>query len=245
MTNTRAEKRFHVWMAGVFLLIAFAGFTPSYWARVASGTFTAAPIYHLHGLLLSAWVCFYFVQTALVASGRTVNHRTWGMAGIALFSAMVCTTVVLGINSMNIADREGFGDAGRRFSVVTFISLALLVVLFAAAIATVRRPDVHKRLMVLMMAVLMQPALGRMFALLFASPGASGPPPLIATVPIAGLAGILVIVAIVHDWRTHGRPHPTYLYGGLFVLVVLLLRIPIASSDAWMAFAGALQHLMG
>jgi hypothetical protein len=245
MTDTVAEKRFHVWMAGVFLLIAFAGFTPSYWTKVASGTFIAAPIYHLHGLLLSAWVCFYFVQTALVASGRTMNHRTWGMAGIALFSVMACTTVVLGINSMNIADHEGFGDAGRRFSVVTFISLALVVVLFAAAIANVRRPDVHKRLMVLMMAVLMQPAIGRMFALLFASPGAAGPPPLLSTVPVAAVASLLVIVAIVHDWRTRGRPHRVYLYGGLFVLVVLLLRIPIAGSDAWVAFAGALQHLMG
>jgi hypothetical protein len=244
MTDT-AGKRFHLWMAGVFAVIAFAGFTPSYWAKVASGTFTAAPIYHIHGLLLFSWFCFYFAQTALVASGRTMNHRTWGMAGIALFSVMLCSTAALEINSMNAADHAGFGDAGRRFAVVTFTTIALLMVLFAAAIANVRRPDVHKRLMLLVMVVLVQPAVARMFALLFATPGAHGPPPLMATLPVAFVADILIIVAIVHEWRTRGRPHDVYLYGGLFVLAFQVLKIPFASSAAWMAFAGALQHLMG
>jgi integral membrane sensor domain MASE1 len=66
---------------------------------------------------------------------------------------------------MNAADRVGAGDAERRFSVVTFVSLALLAGLFALAVARVRRPDVHKRLMVLVMVVLVQPATARIFAL--------------------------------------------------------------------------------
>ena len=36
----RAESRnFYVWMAGAFLLIAFGGFTPTYWAKMATGSF--------------------------------------------------------------------------------------------------------------------------------------------------------------------------------------------------------------
>jgi hypothetical protein len=33
------ERHFYLWMAGVFVLIAFGGFTPTYWAPVASGIF--------------------------------------------------------------------------------------------------------------------------------------------------------------------------------------------------------------
>src|SRR5260370_42227315 len=91
----RSESRsFYVWMAGAFLLVAFGGFTPTYWAKVATGTFHAEPIIHIHGMLLFAWTCFFFVQTALVASGRTLDHRAWGLAGIFLFRLMVCAILV-------------------------------------------------------------------------------------------------------------------------------------------------------
>ena len=32
-------RRFYLWMAILFVLIAFGGFTPSYWARIAAGNF--------------------------------------------------------------------------------------------------------------------------------------------------------------------------------------------------------------
>src|SRR5689334_6345577 len=76
-------NRFHLRLACVFVLVAFGGFTPSYWSRVAAGTFAGAPIYHIHGLLLFGWTCLYLAQTALVASGRTLRHRALGLVGIA------------------------------------------------------------------------------------------------------------------------------------------------------------------
>src|SRR2546430_17450857 len=42
-----SARHFYLWMAGVFVLIAFGGFTPTYWAHVASGTFHGPPILHI------------------------------------------------------------------------------------------------------------------------------------------------------------------------------------------------------
>src|SRR5205823_9516753 len=84
-----SERHFYLWMAGVFVLMAFGGFTPTYWAPVASGTFHGPPILHIHGALLFSWTLFYFMQTAWIASGHTPTHRAWGLAGIALFSVMM------------------------------------------------------------------------------------------------------------------------------------------------------------
>lgn len=78
--------RFHFRMAMVFVVIAFGGFTPTYWAAVASGTFAAPPIVHVRGALLFSWTLLYLIQTALVASGRTTRHQALGLFGIALFS---------------------------------------------------------------------------------------------------------------------------------------------------------------
>ena len=66
-------KYFYTWMAGLCMIVAFAGFTPSYWAPVATGSFTGAPIFHIHGLLFSFWTVFFVAQAAL-ASRRVPTH---------------------------------------------------------------------------------------------------------------------------------------------------------------------------
>jgi hypothetical protein len=122
-----------------------------------------------------------------------------------------------------------------------------MIGLFAAAIANVRRPEVHKRLMYVLMASMMTPALARVFLTLLAPPGAAdgGPPPPFVAVPPALVASLLIVVAMVYDWRTRGRPHKVYVYGGLLVLLETFLVVPISGTHAWMSFAGSLEHLFG
>ena len=247
-TAVRSDaRRFHLWMAGIFVLIAFGGFTPTYWARLAGGTFHAPPILHVHGFLLFSWTLFYFVQTALVASGRTPSHRAWGLAGIALFSVLVCSIIATRITLLNLEEARGMGDAGRRFSAVAFVALPLMIGLFAAAIANVRRPEVHKRFMYVLMASMMTPAIARVFLTLLAPAGAAGggPPPPFVAVPPALVASLLIVVAMVYDWRTRGRPHKVYVYGGLLVLLETFLVVPISGTQAWSSIARFLEHLPG
>src|SRR6202171_4429452 len=108
-----SERHFYLWMAGVFVLMAFGGFTPTYWAPVASGTFHGPPILHIHGALLFSWTLFYFIQTAWIASGHTPTHRAWGLAGIALFSVMMCSILRGGATVLKREGGLGVGEAGR------------------------------------------------------------------------------------------------------------------------------------
>src|ERR1700738_4816257 len=80
---------FYVWMAGACALIAFGGFAPTYWLQLAPGTFVGPPLLHIHGAVFSAWTLLLVSQTWLAANGRLEHHRAWGLAGIALASAMV------------------------------------------------------------------------------------------------------------------------------------------------------------
>lgn len=242
----RAESRsFYVWMAGAFLLVAFGGFTPTYWAKVATGTFHAEPIIHIHGMLLFAWTCFFFVQTALVASGRTLDHRAWGLAGISLFSIMMCSILVGEATVLKRFEALGQGDAARRFAAVTLCAWPLMAAMFTLAIVNIRKPEVHKRLMVLLMVGIMTPAIARVFLTFFAPPGLSGPPPAFVSIP-PGLVGILLlVVAMVHDWRTRGRPHPVYVYGGLALVAELVGAVALSGTPAWMHIAKAFQTLAG
>jgi hypothetical protein len=240
-----ASRNFYVWMAGGFLLVAFGGFIPTYWAKVASGTFHAEPIVHIHGTLLFSWTCFYFVQTWLVARGRILDHRSWGLAGISLFTALMFSILVAEATVLARNERLGFGDASLHFAAVTLTAWPIMAVIFTLAIVKIRKPESHKRLMTLLMIGMMTPAIARVFLTLFAPPGAVGPPPPFVALPPSLAADLFLVVAVVRDWRLLGRPHPVYVYGGGALLVQQLLTAPIGSSSAWVHIAKAFAGLAG
>ena len=241
----RGTRWFYVWMAGVCVLIAFGGFVPTYWSRLATGTFGGAPILHIHGALFFAWTLLFLVQTTFVALGRTRDHRAWGLAGIALATAMACSILLAAINSMRVADTMGMAEQARRFSYVSLSGLVLFSGLFAAAIANVRRSDVHKRLMLLAMIPLMHAAMARVFMTLFAPADAKGPPPVFVSVPPGLFVDLLIVAGMLYDWRTRGRPHPAYLVGGALLLANQVLAVPLSATPTWMSIARAVQSLSG
>src|SRR5258708_17324419 len=130
-------RYFYVWMAGAFVFVAFGGFIPTFWAKVAAGTFHAPPVVYIHGTLLFSWTCFYFIQTALVAARRTMDHRAWGLAGIALFSVMMCTILITEMAVLKRDDAAGMGDAARRFASVTLFGWSLMAGLFTHTNVTI------------------------------------------------------------------------------------------------------------
>jgi hypothetical protein len=241
------SRRFHLWMAGLFVVFAFGGFVPTYWAKVVSGTFLMPPVVHIHGALLFSWCLLYFAQSAWIASGRTAMHRAWGTAGIALFTAVICSILVTKVVLMRLDEARGYGEAGRRFSAVAICSLPIMVTLFIAALANVRKPDVHKRLMYSMMCGLMIPAFARVCILLLAPPGAldAGPPPPFVVIAPTTIAAMLIVVGWIHDWRTLGHLHKASVMGGLTVVLGTLAIVPFAYTDVWMRMARALQALGG
>src|SRR5258708_794921 len=172
-------RYFYVWMAGAFVFVAFGGFIPTFWAKVAAGTFHAPPVVYIHGTLLFSWTCFYFIQTALVAARRTMDHRAWGLAGVALFSVMMCTILITEMAVLKRDDAAGMGDAARRFAAVTLCGWPLMAGLFTLAFVDIRKPPIHKRFMTLLMIGMLTPALARGFLTLSGPPGArrARPPP--------------------------------------------------------------------
>jgi hypothetical protein len=244
----RAEnRRFYVWTAAIFVLIAFGGFIPTYWTRILNGTFQAPTILHVHGVLLFGWTLFYFLQTALAASGRIASHRAWGLFGIALFSVLACSIIATKMTIMQMDDAHGRGPASQAFAAVAILGLLLMIGVFATAIANIRRPEVHKRLMYTLMAIMTSPAVARVFLTFLPPAGANqgGPPSVLVAIPPTIVGFLMIVAAMVYDWRTRGRPHKVYVYAGTAFVLENILLIPISNSQAWMNTARFLEHLTG
>jgi len=137
----------------------------------------------------------------------------------------------------------GQTDAGIAFAIVPLGGILFFAVVFALAIANTRQPETHKRLMLLAAISILDAAVARWFLTFLAPPGPPGPPPVPVTIGPALVAYLLLVVAIVADWRSRGRPHPVYIYGGAALLAVKLLNWPISMTAAWHSLAGGILAL--
>lgn len=238
-------EAFYLYMAVSCVAVAFLGFAPTYWLPLAEGKFTAHPIVHIHGLVFFAWTLFFVYQAWLAASGRLARHRSVGLIGISFATAMTILGALVAINQMKSAAALGLAEAGEAFAIVPLSSILFFAVVVAFAIGNVRRPEWHKRLMLVATISILDAAVARWFLVLLSPPGAVGPPSVGVDVPPALLTCVLLIVAIVRDWRVGGRPHPAYLVGLGALVAMKLIQIPLSATPLWHAVAGGVLALAG
>jgi hypothetical protein len=229
-------KRFYARMAGACVAVAFVGFAPTYWVPMLRGTLDVAPIAHLHAVVFYGWVMLYWWQAQLAASGRMTRHREVGVAGVALASAMLFVGMGMSAASIRGAELAGAGATARAFSIVSVSGIVLFAALVVVAVLNVRRPDVHKRVMLVATVSILQAAVGRWFVTFLAPPPstAAGAPPVAVTLMPAVVTNLLIVAAMLHDRRTRGSVHPAYWIAGGVVVAVQVLRVPLSGTGAWL-----------
>lgn len=214
---------FHLGMSVAFLLTAFAGFAPTYYLRGLTDRPPLDPIFHLHGLVFTSWLLLLLAQTTLVARHRVDLHRRLGIVGAGLAGVMVIVGIITAITGAG----QGLVPGGFEppvFLIFPLGQMFLFAVFAGAAVWKRRQPEIHRRLILLSTAVVVTPAISRLPFV---------PNPLVAL----GLSTLFVAAGIVHDWRSHRRVHPVYLWGGLAILVSGPVRFALGQTDAWQTFA--------
>jgi hypothetical protein len=237
---TDSARYFYFYMALSCAAVAFLGFAPTYFMPLAKGSLSATPVIHAHGIIFFAWSLFFVFQSWLAASGRIMRHRSVGMIGISLATAMTIFGFLVGVSAMKRSAAIGQIDEGIAFAIVPWSGILFFAVVFAWAIAAVRQPETHKRLMLLAGISILDAAVARWFLTFLAPPGPAGPPPVIVTIPPALVAYLLLVAAMIFDWRTRGRPHQVYVIGGIALVAIKILNLPISATHVWHSIAGGI-----
>lgn len=250
-SSRQSAGHFYIWMAAACAIIAFGGFAPTYWLQVPAGTFVGPPLLHLHAALFSGWTLLLLSQTVLAARGQLSHHRAWGLTGVSLATAMVFIGVAAAIHSLNSGLAANYGDRSRAFFIVPVTTIILFASFFAAAIFNIERPDIHKRLILLATISLLPAAVARLFFVLTTGGGPGLRPGLVPPVTVATamapglLVELLIVAAMVYDWRTRGRPHPVWYVGAAVITAVVVLRTPLSATPIWLAIADAATRFAG
>lgn len=223
----KSERLFYAGMAWAMLLAVLIGFGPTYyWIPVTGGGRPITPLTHLHGLVFSAWILLFVTQASLVAAGNVRLHMRLGLVGMGLVVVMV---IVAALTALSAAAR---GSAPPGMDPLSWLAIPLIDIpvfagLFGAALANRRRPQVHKRLMLIGMIGMMSPAFGRM----------PWPEAIVGPVTIFGIPDLLLIALIGWDIASSRRIHLVTIIGASVLIASQALRLAVWQTDWWLSFA--------
>jgi FtsH-binding integral membrane protein len=227
----RFDHLFFSSMALLILATVFFGFARTYYL---AGVFSAplpALIIHLHGAAFSCWILLLVTQTSLVSAGRTDIHRRLGIAGFLLACLMVILGVLAATNSL-VRNAAPPGIDPKVFYIIPLGDMLIFSTLIFFAFRSRSDPSTHKRLIYIGTVALMIAAIARW-------PIWSHRDPITATL----VSYVFLLALVAYDLWSTRRVHRATIWAGAFLIVVQQIRIPIAKTAAWHAFAAWVQSI--
>lgn len=228
MTNPWAHDRantFYLGMALAGLTVAVIGFSTTYVLPMAGGSFRAPWYVHVHGAACLGWLLLVIVQSQQILAGRTPLHRNLGKAAVPLAVILWAAGIATG-HWASARDLPSQGIAAKTAFLGTLTGLTFFLVIVGAAIALRKRPDWHKRMILLATIHILWPAFFRLRHLL-----PDVPSPEIWLALVAAYSPILV--AAFRDTRRYGKVHPVWLFIAPALVAEQSLEVASFDSAPW------------
>ena len=232
MTTKRAvsgDQYFYFSMSLLITAIVIYGFSHTINSNLFHPDLPRPWILWVHGGLFFGWLAFFILQSTLIRTHNVRVHRTLGWFGAAmgLAIAVVGLTTAITMGRYEIAYHHAPNVAP--FLIVPFCDILSFTVIFALAIYWRRKPEFHRRLVLISCCLLTSAAFGRF--------------------PIAAFADhwfylgvdLLIVIAIVRD-AIMSRVHPVYLYAlpALIIMQSISMYAYRTAAPGWVNIANAI-----
>jgi hypothetical protein len=230
-------KLFFVAMASAVILTVFVGFAPTFYLR---GSFTQdrpmSVLLHVHGLVFSAWVIVFLVQTLLIARGSRRLHQRLGWVAVGIAATMVSLVVAAVVEELRRVN--GFPPPPLALALSAF-DIIVFSILVSAAIYCRTQPDWHKRLIVSATIVLLGAPMFRVVIHYFR----------ISDMSKVGLVSTLMVDAFfipcfAYDLVTRRRIHPAFCVGLGLIILDQIAQAKVVTWGPWVDLSMALQRLV-
>ena len=229
--HSQSDHRFFLTIAILGAATVLVGFFPTYFQKPLEPLVHLAPspklatLFLIHGAVMTAYILFYVMQTAIAGAGRKTLHMTLGWASLAFIPAIAILGTLAVIYGAKLGHKQVWPDLEAN-AIVNEFDVLVFTILATAAILLRAKPEAHKRLMLLAFVAGLLPAgIARSPAIRF------GP---------AGVGIVLfafLLAGPVYDLITRRRIHPAYLWGLLFVVGTMPpTRLAIGHTQAWHHF---------
>lgn len=217
--------RIYLPLALLITLIAFAGFWRTYFGPLSTGSLETAPLIHMHAAVYVTWLALFIAQAAFAATGRLAVHTRLGPWIMAYGVVVIVMGLVIAFERFGMQVAAGHLAVAQRKLFGPLRDMLFFAPFLAAGWIWRRKPELHKRVMIVATSILLVAAVGRMAFL--GQPVPEWKFMIVWPLPL--------YVAMVHDFITKRIVHPVYVVG---VLAMLLMRVmlPLRATEPWLDF---------
>ena len=200
--NGLIDKYFYFAMAVLIAAITIYGFHFTILENLVEAAVPRPLIVWVHAAVFTSWLILFLVQSGLVRIRRVSWHRTLGWLGLAIGISMP----FLGSATAIVMDRFRFQRLHAdptyeaNFLILQLNDTLLFAIFFALAALWRRKPDRHRRLMLIATCGLTSAAFGRF------------PSVAISDVYFYVLIDLLIAFGAIRDVLIDRRVHPVYRY---------------------------------
>ena len=226
-------KRFYVGISLLMIAIAAVGFWPSYFGLITGAALDKEWFIHFHATVYVGWLGLFATQVALVATKRTALHRKigpyvmgWGV--LVLFVGLM--TTLLRYQTMLAS---GPIEEARAWAIWPVLDMVIFAGFFIPAVVYRRRPELHKRFMIVATTNLLVAAVARAIGLDTA----------FAHTALVVVWTSPIWLAMVYDYVQVRTVHPIYLAGAL-VITLSTFRDAWATTESWIGFSNWMAALV-
>ncbi len=228
-------RLFFVVMASAVIITVFAGFAPTFYLR---GSFTQSRpmsvLLHIHGIVFTAWVSLFLIQTLLIARGSRRLHQRLGWIGAGIAAAMIILVTAAMVEQLRRVN--GFPPPPLALALSAF-DIVVFAILVGAALCYRKRPDWHKRLMLSATIVLLGAPMFR-FIIHFVGIGDMTRVSIVSTL----LVDAFFLPCFAYDLVTRRRIHPAYLVALVLIVLDQIAQATVVTWTPWINFSNALQR---
>jgi hypothetical protein len=233
--NRIAERIFFGGMAILLCVVVIIGFAPTYFAVGMLRAPLPSPILHYHGAAFTLWMVLFLVQSALISAKRVKWHRSLGTVAFSLPPIMIVLGLIAAIDALHRQVSIGPLDPAVSLS-IPLLGILWFTVLIFTSWRDRRRPDSHKRLILLATIALTDAALGRFpWDRIGMSPAGGA---------VTGL-GMLILLVVAYDLFALRRIHHSTMWAAPITFAVGAFSVPIGMTHPWHVMAGFLDRTLG
>jgi uncharacterized membrane protein len=220
------------WYFSLLLLLAVAGFFPSYFARLGQ----AKALHHFHGIVATLWMLLLIGQGYLMRRKKVALHRATGKLSLVLVPLFAVSGLLI-VHDMLTRDSGFARTFGPRLAFIDISTVVWFVLAYCMALRYRRDMPLHARFMVSTALPLLPPALSRVLGH-FVLPASSSFD--MALHLSFAAAELIVLALLLHDRQTGKVRAPYQLLMALLVVQHASFMVSMQFAP-WRAVVAAIQ----
>jgi hypothetical protein len=220
------QRWFYSFLSILAAIIVAGGFWNTYWKGAFDGSIQKSWVVDLHAAVFVGWIVLFITQASLIYRGRTDVHRKVGKFGILYGFVIIGTGLFVSLHQLAVGVAAGNATEAQGFLLIPLFDMIVFPAFFGAAIYYRRKPEFHRRLMLVATTELLTAPVARFNLDNY----------------IAAHWSVFVIwlspiyLAMIYDYLTKRIIHPVYVIG-IVVLASTMIRVFLTQTESWQAIA--------